>query len=669
MRELTATLLAAQQQASSVPYVRVAATNKTAGVVRLDWSRLYEGPEDDYYHGVTVPGDGSLVRVRATPPADSRKLYVQRVAEPGPGSDFSQWEYTGQYNAVVVAAASLGAEVSVFWINLRRELRRIKSTDYGANWGTPEVIDYSPPDDIGGLAAAYEPGGDLAVFFANEDTLYVKKQVNGQWQSFTTWDKTVGALTGIAAVYGADWELVLTGRDTAGDYKLWSLVYGDGGDVPFGDWADLQVLATAPSGGDFAFVRPFLDRMPDGEFRCFFIEKYSGTETVSRPYRTHSVIDTLFIEGWWREPVPFDLASDYGLALAHGTDYAWISCPYGVWRAPLVAQSLDLTEDVIALRQEILKDAGQLIVELRNDDGKYNSPGQGEIAVLDIGGGLEFGPGYVTPSGNEYSGGQSYLIESYEHVSAGGRASLVIRAQDAREALGNWRARQQFRWNRSGDEAAVEDIAAYLLARVGLKLESISASEDFTGFYPDFTLSPGDTGEEALRKLLSFVPDVVFIEGSRACAVNPLASDSAVYTYGTGHPVIEGRYVRGAGKVNRVQVEGYAAGSGGIILVDSFVWDEIDLVRDRLRQIADRNIGTVEEAAARGEADLRRVEIDSTGGSILVPVNCGQQLYDVVAITDLPAGLGTVKRRVLGMVLDYRPGRGEYRQRLYLGNA
>src|SRR4030042_1280930 len=107
MRQLSATLLAAQRQAAGVPAGKVPAVNKIGGVVSYDWSRLYPGSEDDYYHGLAMPGDGSLVRARVTPPADSRKLYRQRVANPGPESNFSQWTYTSQYSAIVVAAASL----------------------------------------------------------------------------------------------------------------------------------------------------------------------------------------------------------------------------------------------------------------------------------------------------------------------------------------------------------------------------------------------------------------------------------------------------------------------------------------------------------------------------------------------------------------------------------
>jgi hypothetical protein len=665
MRSLTSTLLAAQKQATAVPYVKVVASNKITGVVRCDWSRLYSGAEADYFHAVTMPGDGSLIRARITPPDDSRKLYCQRVINPGPESDFSQWTYTSQYNALAVAAASLGAEASLFWIKSNREIRRIKSNDYGASWGSPELIDYAPTTAVYGLAAAYKPGGDLAIFFADQTTLYVKKYVSGQWQTKAAWNKTTGALSGVACIYDGDWDLLVTGKDASGNFKLWSLVYGDGGEVAAGSWSDLKELASAPSGGDFEYCQPFLDK-PD-VCRCFFVEKFTGTEAYDRPFWSHSVLDAGFIDSLWREPVPFNLSSAYGLAIAHYGDYGWLSGPDGVWRAGLTAQSLDLTADIIGVRQELGETPGRLTVELRNDDGKYASPGQGNLEVLDIGCQLDFSPGYVTTAGSESSSGQTFSLEAYEHTSSDGKASLILHARDGWEAVGGWRGRSQFRWNKDSDDICVQGIIAFVLARVGLKLEVKSQSSVITGFYPDFTINSDNDGRTVIQKLLSFVPDVLFTEGGKAYIVNPLSSDSSVYSYGGGHQIWQGRYRSGAWGANRVQVEGYDAGSGGLILTDSFAWDEIGRLYDRLRQVEDRNLGTAAEAQQRGQAYLRQVETGAVNGSILVPVNCGQQLYDVVDVMDARAGLGVQKRRVVGMVLLYNPQRGEYSQRLWLG--
>jgi hypothetical protein len=104
-------------------------------------------------------------------------------------------------------------------------------------------------------------------------------------------------------------------------------------------------------------------------------------------------------------------------------------------------------------------------------------------------------------------------------------------------------------------------------------------------------------------------------------------------------------------------------------VVNSFTWEQIDRLYDRLGQVEDRNIDSVTRAEQRGEAYLRQAEVESVNGSIVAPTNCGQQLYDVIDVTDSRAGLQTAKRRVLGLTLAYSPRRGEYQQRLLLGGV
>ena len=66
---------------------------------------------------------------------------------------------------------------------------------------------------------------------------------------------------------------------------------------------------------------------------------------------------------------------------------------------------------------------------------------------------------------------------------------------------------------------------------------------------------------------------------------------------------------------------------------------------------------------------MRKAEIDSLRGMIRVPVNCGQQLYDVIDITDTRTGLSGAKRRVMGISVIYHPDWGEYEQTLLLGGV
>jgi hypothetical protein len=85
--------------------------------------------------------------------------------------------------------------------------------------------------------------------------------------------------------------------------------------------------------------------------------------------------------------------------------------------------------------------------------------------------------------------------------------------------------------------------------------------------------------------------------------------------------------------------------------------------------VHDLNLNTVARAQDRADAEMRHQEIASGTGEIVVPVNCGQELYDVISITDESAGLTAAQRRVIGLSMRYSAGGNVpvYEQRLSLG--
>ena len=667
MRTLSSTLLAAQQSASYTPAVKIEVKNKMTGVTRFNWERLYQGSEDEYYHGMTAAGDGSLIRARITLPSDGRKLYRQRIYNPGSQSDFSAWIYTGQNNCLAAAAAAYGSEVSIFWINSNRELRRLKSSNYGINWLNAELLDYSPSTDVHGLAAVYKPNGDLAIFFTSQMSLFVKQCISGNWQAASAWDKITGYLSSVSAVYDRDWNLMITGQDANGNYKVWSLIYGDGGAVPAGVWSSLQELAAAPAGGNFEYGPVFLDK-PD-VYRTCYVEKFSGVQSYSRLFFLNSIPETVFSDSLWCEPSTFNLSCEYGLAMTHSGGYGWLSTANGVWRTSLAETNLDISDDILEVKYETLPKEGRLLVTLRNNDGKCQSPGAGNPAVLNIGSQMEFNPGYVTALGTETSPGPVFWLDGWEHNSSGGKSSLTLYGIDGWQLLKNWRARHQFRWNKDSNEIAVKQILAFVLGRVGLKLETQSESAVVTGFYPDFTIHPDDKGDLVVLRLLSFVPDTIFIEGLMAFLVNPQSTDSSVYAYGQSHVISQGKYHSGSWQTNQVRIEGSDAVTGEPVITDVFSWEQMAFINDRVKQVTDRNISTITAGQTLAGAYLRKAEIEATGGLISTPVNCGQQLYDVIEISDPQAGLSAAKKRVVGIAVCYLPERGEYEQKLLLGGV
>jgi len=666
MRNISDTLLKIQKQASHIPYIKLDAQNKINGVTRLDWERLYSGNEEEYFHTLTTAADGSLMRARISPPSDSRKLYIQRIVNPGEDSAFDHWTYTNQYNAVIVAAASFGATVSIFWIKSDRKIQCVVSSDCGATWSGVQLVDYSPTTAINGICASYKPNGDLALFFADQSTLYVKKQVNGQWQTKSAWDKSTGSLSGVSAVYDDDWNLFVTGKDSGGNFRLWSIIYGDGGNLPAGSWGELRTIAEAPYDGNFSYRHAFLDK-PD-VIRCFYIENYSGSEAYSQPFSTHTIGD--FTDNLWLEPQPFNLSSEYGLAIAHDAKYCWLSCANGVWRAPLTEIKLDLSSDILSLKQETMGTESSLTFELANDNAKFTSL----PPPLDIGCRLNFSPGHVTENGYEVCEGQSYTLQAYEYVNSNGSTKLVLYTVNGWENISRWTAKQQFRWNGDSEEKSIKDILAFILARAGLRLDIISASETIENTCPDFNINPGMKGDRIVKKLLSLVPELLFIEGDTAYLVNPLPYDMPVYCYCAPqtdgiHPVLQAAYTTEALDYNHIRIEGFDSINSLPIIANCFDYDDIANSYERFVSVEDVNIGSVDEASSRGESILQKYRRVSTSGYIEIHPNCAQQVYDVINISDSKAGFVNEQRRVIGINTFFQPACGKYLQTLLLGKV
>lgn len=662
MRSLTPTLLAAQRSTSALPFAQVQVTDTLAGTPRLTWTRLYTGAEPDYFHAATIPGDGSLVRARVS--STDYRLYRQRVASPGPGSDFGTWTPAADVSSQSdTALASRDGQVLLFSVTQDQHTIHVReSADYGANFGSPVNV-VTIESSVRWLAAAIKSDGTVLLVYSTMSPAAVwgVKRTGPGWGMPFVWPYSASDITGLACLHTGDWGIVVAGVDTSSNARLWAVVLGDGSAYPQGTWSPLKTVAQASAGSGVAFRAPFLSA--GAPLRLTFVETYTGQAPYSRPALSHTVPGSSFAQDLWREPSPFNLASSYGMSLALTTSHAWLSTPAGVWQAPLAATPLDLTADVVDLRLTAEPFAGALRVALRNDDSRYSSPGSGALAALNRGAEVQASPGYETAAGPEVSSGPAFWLEGWEHISEGGQAQLVLHAGDAWGLLDRWAARYQYAW--AAGEASVLDILAYLLGRAGLALQATSSSAALTTLKPAFTLHPNEKGSSAVRRLLTLVPDVLYFRGSTGYLRNIQASDAADYAYGTEHAIREGSYATRCRRANRVQ----AYGDG--IMSESFAWEEVEGVYERLRQVQDKNLASAEDAQARCAAELRREELAAVSGDLLAHPNCGQELYDVVEVTDARAGLSAARRRVLGLDLRYvRSGRhGRYSQKLTLGGV
>ena len=100
-------------------------------------------------------------------------------------------------------------------------------------------------------------------------------------------------------------------------------------------------------------------------------------------------------------------------------------------------------------------------------------------------------------------------------------------------------------------------------------------------------------------------------------------------------------------------------------------WSDFPVLFDRPVQVHDASLDTREKTDARASAETRRMAIHTAKGSITVPVNAGQELYDVIEVTDPAVGLNSARYRVLGLETRYAAGpRGSrYNQTIRLGGV
>jgi hypothetical protein len=89
---------------------------------------------------------------------------------------------------------------------------------------------------------------------------------------------------------------------------------------------------------------------------------------------------------------------------------------------------------------------------------------------------------------------------------------------------------------------------------------------------------------------------------------------------------------------------------------------------ERVSVVVDVNLATSTHVNERAATVIRDGELAGRLEDVeLFGVNCGQELYDVVTLTDAQAGLSGVKRRVRRLAWSYSPER--YFMELGLGPA
>jgi hypothetical protein len=268
--------------------------------------------------------------------------------------------------------------------------------------------------------------------------------------------------------------------------------------------------------------------------------------------------------------------------------------------------------------------------------------------------------GYKTTAGNEAVEVGRYWLDSWEYSSTPNVSILTLFCLDGQGLADKWNARFLMRWPTNKN---VWEIIQEIICRWGINLTmpaGIPYSLASQNLYPDFTLQPGTAGDSALRHILSFIPDSLVFAGNEAYLKDPRADESSCYTYGTTHVILLGEYHQVV-PLTRARAIGRAADESRIV-EDAFDWTNLQLGIDIFSQDYDPNLQTTTRTQERADAILRRASLRAERGNLVIPPNVGQELYDVITVTDARCGITSKKYRVMDIDVQYSRRKGQYRQ-------
>ena len=130
------------------------------------------------------------------------------------------------------------------------------------------------------------------------------------------------------------------------------------------------------------------------------------------------------------------------------------------------------------------------------------------------------------------------------------------------------------------------------------------------------------------------------------------------------HVILSANYSVGAPDVNRTFVVGMDA-AGGQVSASAITQADVDLVGERMDARHDPAIHTAAVAAAVASAMLAKLRLDGRRAELVIPLHCGLELWDVLAVVDTVANQNTLYR-VTGYQLEYDTVKGAYFHRIQL---
>jgi len=132
------------------------------------------------------------------------------------------------------------------------------------------------------------------------------------------------------------------------------------------------------------------------------------------------------------------------------------------------------------------------------------------------------------------------------------------------------------------------------------------------------------------------------------------------------HVILDALYSTETPDINRAYIIGRDI-YGNPIYGEAHDTAESALVGQRLDFRQELAIPTTAQAGNMASAVLSKMRLTGRRAVILIPPNCGQELFDLVQIIDKQANQSDAKYRVVGVRFEYNPRQARYHHKLILG--
>jgi hypothetical protein len=653
--------------ARSIPAALAAAVNATGAQPTISittqdfqsrYSRLASTGFSAARNAAIYSSGSSIIRAAVSQHGDPNTVTAYRIPSPTTAANWPAAAVaTLSTNAMASAGVCLvqsGSTIRCFWCDITSQgIKYADSTDDGVTWGAAQTAQSIPPsvtsicqgivaESTTSIVCAYQAFTYAAAGF------YQTKVAAGVWGA---WSGAIGPLTPVwGATRGIHMDASRASRVLVGGVQMRAQQSGFAASATTWDgvatwsaFASVHEMDT-PSNGLSNNWPTVHYNSADGYYYSAITLADDGSVSGTAQNRTNV----------WRstDGLTWQLAGAAGTVFSYeahilvisGTTYVFDHA--SVWTAPGSPGPTDLTADVLTLDiHEQTQTWARFSLTLANNNGQYLN-----LANLRDNASIQIALGY---NGTSIATHTCYL-DAIRHEATGEQLITVVEGR----GIGKFLAQVSPKLITFASKT-VAQIAVQICATAGVPLGSLPGTSQFSQVVACFTITQGETYDNALKRL-SNVYDFDFYEtGSPSVfikIVERAQGDGASWSY--GQETLAASIQTDSDQANIIRVVGATTGTTNVF---AEVTDQPNIAATgahRLRHIVDRLLDTAAKCRLKAQLALRDEQTSATTAQLTVTVNPQLEVMDVISHTDARIGTAAASLRIhdIHTQIDFHQG-------------